>query len=199
MVRKPKAKCRKIPRHPIQHCWAGRLKRNITLSALLLLYAASAAAELPLAKEYQSLDKRIQTIKSGVLGLGQDLSMLNKDSLATSSNPLVVYLSLDIDDIFELQAIELALNGNFIIRKEMTPDIISALQHRGALRVFSKELPQGDYELKATMIGKVGKGRDHRPSTVLTFSKENRFKIVELRVSNARERFLPEFVVREWD
>ena len=174
------------------------MKRNITLLALLL-YVANAAAELPLAKEYQSLDMRIQTIKSGVLGLGQDLSMLSKDTLSISGNPLVVYLSLDIDDIFELQAIELTLNGNFIVRKEMTPDVMSALQHGGAQRVFSKELPQGDYELKATMIGKVGKGRDHRPSTVLTFSKENRFKIVELRVSNSRERFLPEFVVREWD
>ena len=175
-----------------------RLKRNIGLLALIL-YAATAAAELPLAKEYQSLDKRIQTIKSGVLALGQDLSMLDKGMLSFSGNPLVVYLSADIDDIFELQAVELELNGNFVARKDMTPDVMSALQRGGAQRVIVKELPQGDYQLKATMVGKVGKGRDHRTSVVLTFSKENRPKTVELRVSNQRERFLPEFVVREWD
>ncbi len=177
---------------------AVRLKRNIGVLALLL-YAASAAAELPLAKEYQSLDKRIQTIKSSILALGQDLSMLDKGMLSFSGNPLVVYLSSDIDDIFELQAVELELNGNFIVRKEMIPNVMNALQHGGAQRVVVKELPQGDYQLKATMIGKVGKGHDHRTSVTLTFSKENRPKTVELRVSNARERFLPEFVVREWD
>ena len=166
---------------------------------MLLLYAASAVGEVPLAKEYQSLDKRIQTIKSSILALGQDLSMLDKGMLSFSGNPLVVYLSSDIDDMFELQAVELELNGNFIVRKEMIPNVMTALQHGGAQRVVVKELPQGDYQLKATMIGKVGKGHDYRTSTTLTFSKENRPKTVELRASNARERFLPEFVVREWD
>lgn len=174
------------------------MKRNIGLLALFL-FAATAAAELPLAKEYQSLDKRIQTIKSGVLALGQDLSMLDKGMLSFSGNPLVVYLSSDIDEIFELQAIEVELNGNLIARKEMVPSVMSAMQRGGAQRVIVKELPLGDYQLKATMIGKIGKGRDHRTSVILTFSKESRPKTVELRVSNRRERFLPEFVVREWD
>ncbi len=175
------------------------MNRNIALLALLL-YATGAAAELPLAKEYQSLDKRIQTIKSGVLSLGQDLSpILEKGMLSFSGNPLVVYLSSDIDDIFELQTIELELNGNFMVRKEMAPDALRALQRGGALRVVVKELQQGDYQLKATMIGKVGKGRDYRTSKELPFTKENRPKTVELRVSNARERFLPEFIVREWN
>ena len=174
------------------------MKRNIGLLALLL-YAATAAAELPLAKEYQSLDKRIQTIKGGQLALGQDLSMLDKGMLSFSGNPLVVYLTTDIDDIFELQAVELELNGNLTARIEMTPTMLSALQHGGAQRVIVKEIQQGDYQLKATIIGKVGKGREYRTPVTLTFSKENRPKIVELRVSNARERFLPNIDALQWD
>lgn len=174
------------------------MNRNIGLLALLL-YAATATAELPLAKEYQSLDKRIQTIKSGVLALGQDLSMLDKGMLSFSGNPLVVYVTTDIDDIFELQAVEVELNGNLTARIEMTPGILSALQRGGAQRVILKEIQQGDYQLKATIIGKVGKGREYRTPVVLTFSKENRPKIVELRVSNARERFLPNIDALQWD
>lgn len=166
---------------------------------LLLCCTASVAAELPLSKEYLSLDKRAQTIKAGVLALGQDLSLLEKGMLSLTNNPLVVYLSTDIDEAFELQAIELEINGSFVARKELLPEVMTALQRGGAQRFVVKELPEGDYQLRATMIGKVGKGRDHRANIVLSFAKESRPKTIELRVSNVRERFLPEFVVREWD
>ena len=174
------------------------LKRNITLLALFLS-AASSAAELPLAKEYQSLDQRIQSIKSGVLALEQDLSMLNKDTQSFSGNPLVVYLSTDIDEIFELQAIELELNGTFLLRKEMTSNVLLPLQHGGAQQIFEKDLAQGDYELKATLFGKVGKGRPYQTPVTVSFLKEKRPKIIELRVSNARERFLPTIDPLQWD
>lgn len=177
---------------------AVRLKCNITLLALFLS-AASGAAELPLAKEYQSLDKRIQSIKSGVLALEQDLSMLNKDAQSFQANPLVVYLSTDIDDIFELQAIELELNGTFLIRKEMASNVLLALQHGGTQQIFEKDLTQGEYELKATIFGKIGKGRPYQTPVTVTFLKEKQPKIVELRVSNVRERFLPTIDPLQWD
>ena len=166
---------------------------------LLVFCTASVAGELPLSKEYLSLDKRVQTIKASVLALGQDLSLLEKGMLSFSGNPLVVYLSSDIDEAFELQAVELEINGNFVARKELLPEVLEALQRGGAQRFVVKELPEGDYQLRATMYGKVGKGREHRANIVLSFSKENHPKTIELRVSNVRERFLPEFVVREWD
>lgn len=165
----------------------------------LICCTAGVAAEVPLSKEYLNLDKRVQLIKAGVLALSQDLRLLDKGTLSVSGNSLVVYLTSDIDEAFELQAVELEINGNFVARKELLPDMMTALQRGGAQRFIVKELPEGDYQLRATMIGKVGKGRDHRANMVLTFAKENRPKTIELRVSNVRERFLPEFVVREWD
>jgi hypothetical protein len=161
--------------------------------------AHSQAADPSLTKEYQNLDRRIQTLKASVLSLGQDLSLLDKGMLAFSGNPLIVYVSTDIDDAFELQAVELEINGNFVARQEFLPATLAAMQRGGAQRFMVKELPQGDYQLKATMVGKVGKGRDHRANIVLSFSKEKKPKTVELRISNVRERFLPEFVVKEWD
>lgn len=169
------------------------------LFAAFLHANASVAAELPLSKEYQNLDKRIQTLKSGVLALGQDLALLDKGMLAFSGNPLIVYLSTDIDDIFELQAVELELNGNFAARQEFLPEVLNAMRRGGAQRFYVKELPEGDYQLKALMLGRVGKGREHRANIVLSFSKEEKPKTIEIRVSNVRERFLPEFVVKEWD
>jgi hypothetical protein len=171
----------------------------VLLFAALLPVTTSVAAELPLNKEYQNLDKRIQTLKSGVLALGQDLALLDKGMLAFSGNPLIVYLSTDIDDAFELQAVELELNGNFAARQEFLPDALKAMQRGGAQRFYVKDLPEGDYQLKAMMLGRVGKGREHRANIVLSFSKEKKPKTIEIRVSNVRERFLPEFVVKEWD
>lgn len=167
--------------------------------AVLLSIGSAVAADVALAKEYQNLDRRIQTLKAAVLSLGQDLSLLDKGMLAYSGNPLIVYLSTDIDDAFELQAVELELNGNFVARQEFPPETLDAIQKGGALRFPPKDLPPGDYQLKAVMIGKVGKGREHRANITLSFTKEKKPKTIELRVSNVRERFLPEFVVREWD
>lgn len=166
---------------------------------LLSLAGTAAGADAALAKQYQNLDRRIQTLKASVLSLGQDLSLLDKGMLAFSGNPLIVYLSTDIDDAFELQAVELELNGNFVARQEFLPEALLAMQRGGAQRFLVKELPQGDYQLKAVMIGKVGKGREHRANVTLSFAKEKKPKTIELRISNVRERFLPEFVPREWD
>lgn len=157
------------------------------------------AAEISLGKEYQNLDKRIQTLKTSVLSLGQDLSLLDKGMLAFSGNPLIVYLSTDIDDAFELQALELEINGSFVARQEFLPNTLQSLQRGGAQRFLVKELPSGDYQIRASMVGKVGKGRDHRASTVYSFAKEKKPKTIEFTVSNIRERFLPELTVREWD
>jgi hypothetical protein len=176
------------------------LKRLFALIVSLFVVVASPhAAEIALAKEYQNLDKRIQTLKASVLSLGQDLSLLDKGMLAFSGNPLIVYLSTDIDDAFELQAVELEINGNFVARQEFLGNTLQALQNGGAQRFLVKELPSGDYEVKASLFGKVGKGRDHRASTVYSFAKEKAPKTIEFRVSNVRERFLPELIVKEWD
>jgi hypothetical protein len=175
---------------------------NRLFALLLLLFAVagpSHAAEVALDREYQKLDKRIQTLKASVLALGQDLSLLDKGMLAFSGNPLIVYLSTDIDDAFELQAVELEINGNFVARQEFLGNTLQALQNGGAQRFLVKELASGDYEIKASLFGKVGKGREHRASTVYSFAKEKAPKTIEFRVSNVRERFLPELIVKEWD
>lgn len=176
---------------------------RMLIAAMLALLAVSTSAHAvdpALAREYQTLDLRIQKLKNDAIALGQDLALLDKGMLSLSGNPLVVYLSTDIDDAFELQAVELELNGNFVSRKEMLPEAVAALQHGGAERFLVKELPAGEYQLKATLVGKIGKGRDHRAFNTLTFTKENnKPKTVELRISNVRERFLPELVMKEWD
>ncbi len=184
------------------HERGSRLKGFAAFLVGLVMTTASAqlcAAEVPLGKEYQNLDKRIQTLKASVLSLGQDLSLLNKGMLAFSGNPLIIYITTDLDDAVELQAIELEINGNFVARQEFLPNMLQSLQRGGALRFLVKELPAGDYDIKAWLIAKVGKGRDVRTPASYSFAKEKKPKTIELRVSNVRERFLPTIEVQDLD
>ncbi len=143
------------------------------------------------------LDADIQAVKLEVLSLANDLSMLDSGVLSINGNQLTIYLSLDVDDGFELQAVDLEMDGKFAARREFNEQALIGLRAGGIRRLWVNNLPAGDYQLKASMIGKVGKGKDHRGNTTFTVHKSDAPKSVELKIVNYRQKFVPDFDIVE--
>lgn len=146
-----------------------------------------------------ALDKEIQDMKHDVLTLGQDLAMLDSGILSMAGNPLVIYVSLDSDEGFELQAVDLELEERFAARLEFNDRSRQGMEAGGIRRLFVENLPAGKYRFKATLYGKIGKDRNHVSSSSFTVDKQEKTRTLELQIVNFRQKYVPEFSIKEWD
>lgn len=169
----------------------------LTVWVCLWTLALPAIAEEPI--DPVKLDQEVQSLKSDIIVLGNDLAMMDAGILSISGNPLTLYLSLDTDEGFTLQAVDLELNGQFAARREFSDRSLKALQAGGVRRLYVNNLPAGKYNLKASLQGLVGKGKVHRSNISFTVNKSDHAKTIELQVVNYRQKFVPEFSIREWD
>lgn len=180
---------------------ASQIKLFLSSALMLCLsWANTTFAEPVVPKQsFLVLDEKVQTIKKNTIKLGHDFALLEDGLTSISGKQVVVYVALAINEGFTLQAIELSLNDKFASRYEFTESVLNSLLAGGVKRIYSGKLPQGDYKLEAKLIGKVGKRHDYANSIIMKFDKDKSPKTIELKITNIREKFLPEFVVNEWD
>ncbi len=171
------------------------------LMMLIMLYCAStlAADNIIAPQDFKKLDEKVQTIKKNIIKLGHDFNLLEEGLSSITGKDLTVYVALELEGGFGLQAIELILNGKFASRYEFTQSVLDGLLAGGVKRIYSVKLPTGDYALEAKLVGKVGKRHNYSNRITLNFEKNNNPKTIELKITNIREKFLPEFAVNEWD
>ncbi len=171
------------------------------LMILTIIYCPSAltADNITAPQDFKKLDEKVQTIKKNIIKLGHDFNLLEEGLSSITGKDLTVYVALELDGEFGLQAIELTLNGKFASRYEFTQSVLNGLLAGGVKRIYSAKLPSGDYTLQATLVGKVGKRLNYTNSVTLDFEKNENPKTIELKITNIREKFLPEFAVNEWD
>jgi len=167
----------------------------VCLGWLGLLINAQAVERIDAAK----LDQEIQAMKMEVLSLADDLALLDSGILSIAGNPLTVYLSLDVDEGFELEAVDLEMDGKFAARREFNERTLKALNAGGIRRLLVKNLPTGKYALKAALYGKVGKGKQHTSNVSFTVQKSDTPKTIELKIVNYRQKYVPEITVEEWE
>lgn len=172
------------------------------LMILIIMYcpsAALAADNITAPQDFKKLDEKVQTIKKNIIKLGHDFNLLEEGLSSITGKDLTIYVALELEDEFGLQAIELTLNGKFASRYEFTQSVLDGLLAGGVKRIYSAKLPSGDYSLEATLVGKIGKRHNYSNRVTLNFEKNKNPKTIELKITNIREKFLPEFAINEWD
>lgn len=169
----------------------------LTVCLLLMGLTVSAFAEERI--DPVQLNQQVQSLKSDIIILGNDLAMMDAGILSIAGNPLTLYLSMATDEGFILQAVDLELNGQFAARREFSEKSLRALRAGGVRRLYVSNLPSGKYTIKASMQGLVGKGKVHRSNISFSVNKSNRTKTIELKVTNYRQKYVPEFAIKEWD
>lgn len=148
---------------------------------------------------FRKLDQKVQLVKKNVIKLGHDFALLENGVSTFTGKEFVVYVALDVREGFKLEAIELLFNGEFATRFEFSKEVVKSLLLGGVKRIYTANITPDTYEIKAKLIGKVGKRHEYSNSITVQVSKTKAPKTVELKISNLREKFLPEFVVSEWD
>ena len=140
-----------------------------TLAVLLCL---PAAAQQDAQQEMRSLDEQVQEIKSDVLTIARDLSLLEERLLYPSSTEVAIFVEMRSDDVFRLDAVRIEIDGNAIAHYIYSFKELEALQNGGVQRVYTGNVRAGAHEMTVAINGKLSSGRDFSSSETFSFTKD---------------------------
>lgn len=148
---------------------------------------------------YRGLDQEVQSLQQDLLALSRDLFLLEEELLFPATTQVTVFLSLDVGQYFELDAVQLKIGGRDVASHLYTERESDALRRGGVQRLYTGNLNLGEHEIVAFFTGKGPHERDYRRGATRVVTKEIGPKYVELRIVDREDMQQPEFSVREWD
>jgi hypothetical protein len=179
-------------------------KTIISLIALVTLTfsvatVAQDSEEADQREAFRSIDKDVQTLKKEVLDLNRDLFLLEEELLFPANSQVAFFVSLDVGEYFELDSVNIKIDGKEVAKYLYTAREADALIRGGVQRVHMANLKTGDHELVAIFTGKGPHIRDYRRGATLNFNKGIGAKYVELEITDRVKKQQPEFVIKEWE
>ena len=160
---------------------------------------ASESAEAESRERFRSLDKDVQDLKKEVLDLNRDLFLLEEELLFPANSQVAFFISMDVGEYFELDSINLKIDGKEVANYLYTEREVGALLRGGVHRVHMANLKTGDHELIAVFTGKGPHTRDYRRGATMSFNKGIGAKYLELEITDRVKKQQPEFVIKEWE
>jgi len=152
---------------------------KIIWASLVMLLAVSFAAGVRAQdagtrtrQEMRSLDEQVQEIKSDVLGIAKDLTLLEERLLYPTNTQLAVFVSIASGDTFRLDAVQLTIDSELVTHYIYSFKELEALQKGGVQRVWTGNVRTGSHELTVTVNGKLASGRDFSDTQSFTFNKD---------------------------
>jgi hypothetical protein len=150
------------------------MSRLIRTLMLLLLaggpFATSLAQDIS-GDDMRSLDGQVQEIKSDVLSIASELSNLEERLLYPSNTQVAVFVAIEDDDDFRLDAVKIEIDGELATHHIYSYKELEALQKGGVQRIYTGNVPTGDHQLSVTMIGKLKNGTEFNKTDQFSFAK----------------------------
>lgn len=144
------------------------------------------------------LDGRIQQAKAEVLRLERDLLVLEEELLFPSSTQVAVFVSLDVGSFFELESVQVQVDGQMVAKHLYTPAELKALRRGGVQRLWLGNLKTGRHEIVAFFTGQGTHQRDYRRGATVAFDKGREPRYLELQIRDRQAKLQPEFEVKVW-
>ena len=121
--------------------------------------------------DMRSLDGQVQEIKSDVLSIAAELSILEERLLYPSDTQIALFVSIEKDEKFRLDAVQIEINGELATHHIYSFNELQALEKGGVQRIYTGNITTGQHELNVTMIGKFKNGNDFSESDSFMFAK----------------------------
>jgi hypothetical protein len=161
--------------------------RNFTVFLMAaigaLVFSLHASAQENVQREMRSLDEQVQVVKTDVLTIARDLALLEERLLFPSNTQLSVFVEMESDDAFRLDAVHIVIDGVAVAHHIYSFKELEALQGGGVQRVYTGNVATGQHEITVDINGKLSNGDDFSSSETFSFSKEVDPKLLGLRLA----------------
>ncbi len=180
------------------------MTRRIMISfglCLMLIFNVTTAQEddMSAPEKFRVLDEDVQDLKKEVLDLNRDLFLLEEELLFPANSQVAFFVSLDVGEYFELDSVNIKIDGKEVANYLYTEREVGALVRGGVHRVHMANLKTGNHELIAVFTGKGPQTRAYRRAATMTFGKGIGAKYLELEITDRVKKQQPEFVIKEWE
>ena len=101
----------------------------------------------------RSLEKDVQDLKSEVLALKRDLFVLEEELLYPANTQVAVFVSMDVGELFDLDSLELKMDGKSVASYLYTEREVEALRQGGALIAATEQ--RSERMLARVQLGEV--------------------------------------------
>ena len=174
------------------------LNKLLQYTLLLILLFSFSFTTFANEKE-PALEKKIQDVKKEVLDLNKELFILEEDLLFPANTQFSIFLSMDIGQLFDLDSVEINIDGKNISNHLYTLREIDALKRGGVQRIYLGNIASGKHELVAFFIGKGPKKRAYKRGTTIEIEKTSSPLFVELKIVDNTSKQQPEFKTKVWE
>lgn len=171
----------------------------VDLDSVLVAPTSDEDAESESREEFRSLDQDVQALKKEVLDLNRDLFLLEEELLFPANSQVAFFLSMDVGEYFELDSVNIKIDGKEVANYLYTVREAEALIRGGVHRVHLANLRSGEHEIIAIFTGKGPHVRDYRRGATVTIDKGIGAKYLELAITDRAKKQQPEFVIKEWE
>jgi hypothetical protein len=118
-----------------------------------------------------SLDDQVQQIKSDVLAISAELSILEEQLLYPSNTQFALFLAMSAEQPYRLDALHLRLDGNDTTHQIYSFKELEALQLGGVQRLYTGNIARGEHTLQIELLGKGANGKVFNHVHDFSFSK----------------------------
>ncbi|MDX1516073.1 MAG: AraC family transcriptional regulator [Woeseiaceae bacterium] len=148
-----------------------RLQRAAVIFMLGCCLPATVMAQASSGEDIRSLDGQVQEIKSDVLNIASELSLLEERLLYPTNTQVALFVAMDKDDKFRLDSVQIEIDGELATHHIYSYQELEALRKGGVQRVYTGNVVTGDHELRITVLGKLDNGDDFSASDSFVFAK----------------------------
>lgn len=146
----------------------------------------------------QPLSEQVESLKQTVLDLNRDLLILEEELLFPANTQVTVFLSMDVGEFFQLDAVKLKIDDKLVASHLYTDRQIDALYRGGVQRLYLGNVKSGGHQISAFFTGKGPAGRDYKRGAQLFVEKGQSAKTLELRIVDSAAKLQPVFDIKEW-
>jgi inactivated superfamily I helicase len=144
-----------------------------------------------------AVSPQVENLKVSVLNLNRDLLILEEELLYPPSNQVAIYLSMDLGQFFNLDAVKLEIDNKLVASELYTDKQINALFRGGVQRLYIGNLKTGEHEVSAFFTGR-GPQQDYKRGAKLIVNKDQTPLVLELKIIDSSAQLQPTFEIKEW-
>jgi hypothetical protein len=149
-------------------------------------------------RDIEAIDVKIQRLKDDVLDLNTRLFRLQEDLLYPEDSSLVIFLSVEGGNYFELDSVKLVLDDAMVTTYLYTDREVTALRKGGIQRLYMGNVKAGDHQVAAVFTGKGPQGQDYKRAENIPLTKDKGAAFLKLVIRDDAVKKQPEFVYETW-
>ncbi len=146
----------------------------------------------------KSISKGIQSLKSDVITLNNDLRSMEETLLFPSSTKYSVFVSMSSGQFFTLESIKLKLDGKLVATHIYSEAQRQSLARGGIQKLYITNLNEGKHTATAFFTGLGPNGRAYKIANTIDFEKDDSGEYLELAIRDDGEAQEPAVYLKQW-